>query len=522
MPECSKSHRRPPRCWSREILFPGIYLCQEVLTLQHWRGAWWSYGGASWTEDADAAIRSAVYRDLEHTWYVDDDGESVPWRPNRNRVADVADALKAVCHLSERINAPAWLDVDGPPVGKVVACQNGLLEVHTRQLFGHDPRFFTLVSVPFAYQPEATLPERWFRFLDDLWGDDEEQILALQEWFGYVLSGRTDLQKMLLMVGPKRSGKGTIGRILAALIGRDNLAAPTLGSLAMNFGLQPLIGKPLALISDARLGYGSTNVVVERLLSISGEDALTVDRKYREPWTGPLPSRVMILSNELPRFGDASGAITSHFVLLTLTASFFETENPALTNELRSELPGILNWALDGLERLSRNGKFTEPSSSRESRIAMEEIASPVAAFIRKCCHVGAALEVPVKALYVAWRDWCDANGRTRAGSSQSFGRELRAQMPTLKIVQPRTADGRDRRYCGIALRLTNNDADRVPGHASEAQSHNGTQRYPSQDPQSASSPETARDGTRASPSWPGRGSTPPVIDVTNIQRVVI
>ncbi|MDZ7735869.1 MAG: hypothetical protein U5P41_07065 [Gammaproteobacteria bacterium] len=56
------------------------------------------------------------------------------------------------------------------------------------------------------------------------------------------------------MVGPRRSGKGTILRVMTALLGRSNVAAPTLSSLAAPFGLQPLIGKTAGLISDARLG----------------------------------------------------------------------------------------------------------------------------------------------------------------------------------------------------------------------------------------------------------------------------
>ena len=77
--------------------------------------------------------------------------------------------------------------------------------------------------------------------------------------------------------------------MLEALVGHGNHAGPTFASLATNFGLSPLVGKPLAVISDARLGGANAHQVVERLLTISGEDLLTVDRKYREPWTGQLP-----------------------------------------------------------------------------------------------------------------------------------------------------------------------------------------------------------------------------------------
>lgn len=304
--------------------------------------------------------------------------------------------------------------------------------------------------MPFPYTEDAPPPTRWLRFLGDLWPEDAAAKDALGEFIGYVISGRTRLQKILLLVGPSRSGKGTIARVLTGLVGRANVTGPTLASLGQNFGLQDLIGKPLAIISDARLGGANVHQVVERLLSISGEDTLTVDRKYRDPWTGQLPTRFLVISNELPRFGDASGAVATRFVVLTLTRSFLGQENPDLTRELVGELPGILNWALDGLERLDRRGRFTEPDSSRDAVVALADLVSPVSAFVRDRCVVG-TYEVLVDDLYAAWRVWADDNGH-RAGSAQTFGRDLRAVVPGLAMVRPRVEGSRQRSYRGIGL----------------------------------------------------------------------
>ena len=73
----------------------------------------------------------------------------------------------------------------------------------------------------------------------------------------------------------------------------------------------------------------------------------------------------MILTNELPRFTDSSGALASRFVVLMLHKSFYGEENPALTEELCEELPSIFNWALDGLEKHRARGRFEQPKSSR-------------------------------------------------------------------------------------------------------------------------------------------------------------
>jgi len=79
--------------------------------------------------------------------------------------------------------------------------------------------------VSFDYDPDAPAPRRWLAFLKELWPDDTDSIAAMQD----VLSGRTDLHKIFLLIGPTRSGKGTIARVLAALVGRGNAAGPTLG-----------------------------------------------------------------------------------------------------------------------------------------------------------------------------------------------------------------------------------------------------------------------------------------------------
>ena len=103
------------------------------------------------------------------------------------------------------------------------------------------------MQVPFEYDPEATAP-RWNQFLEELWPQDRDSVRALQEWFGYVVSGRTHLHKMLFLVGPTRAGKSVAAGVLAGLVGRGNVASPSLATLGMNFGLQPLIGKSLAII----------------------------------------------------------------------------------------------------------------------------------------------------------------------------------------------------------------------------------------------------------------------------------
>jgi putative DNA primase/helicase len=419
--------------------------------LNHHRGSFYNWGGCAYSEMGEKGLRARLYEFLDRC----STAKGEPVKPRAYLVNNVLDALRAATHLEDAIEPPAWLD-QAPDLAApdIVPCQNGLLHLPSLTLMSLTPSFFGLNAITFDYQPEAPAPALWLRFLAQLWEGDSESINALQEMFGLCLTGDTRHQKAFLIVGPKRSGKGTIGHVLRTLVGTDNAGAPALASLGTNFGLAPLIGKRLAVISDARLGgRADQQVIAERLLSITGEDAIDIDRKFRDAWNGRLQVRFLVLTNELPRLADASGALASRFIILTLTRSFYGCEDLGLRDRLLTELPGILNWAIAGLARLRQRGHFVQPSSAAEAVQALEDLSSPIAAFLRDRCELTPHREVVIDHLYEAWTEWAKAQGRDRPGTAQVFGRDLRAAFPALKTVKPH---GGKRVYQGIGLRLPN------------------------------------------------------------------
>jgi putative DNA primase/helicase len=433
-----------------------LFRTDDGPSLLSWRGGWMRWDTTHWSELDLAQLRSHVYRSMGKANYehVTSNGvETKRWNPDRRKVANVIDALDARAHFSFDIDPPSWIadTVVKTDATQIISCANGLLDLPRRTLIGHTPSLFNLVSVPFDYDPEAPQPTIWLEFLDSLWSDDPDSIMLLQEFFGYLLSGRTDMHKMLALIGPMRAGKGTIARALTTLIGKGNVAGPTLSSLGTNFGLSPLLGKPVAIISDARLGSGPSHTVVERLLSITGEDMLTIDRKYREPWTGRLPTRFVMLSNELPRFTDSSGAIATRMLILQLTKSFLNREDRTIESRLLPDMPGILNWALDGLDRLIANGRFTVPGSSEAATTMMMDLASPVSAFVRERCERGPNKIVDKDSLYFSWKLWAESNGH-HAGAKITFGRSLHAAVPGLGRADIPVGDKRVHGYRGIGL----------------------------------------------------------------------
>lgn len=369
-------------------------------------------------------------------------------------MADVQEALKALANLPLDVRPPTWLiPINNIPPNELLACANGLLHVPTRTLLPATPLFYTHNAIEVHYDPDLPPPIEWKKFLVDIFGADAEAVSTLQEIFGYIMIPDTHQQKIFLIVGPKRSGKGTIARIITALLGQDNVCAPTLSSLSQNFGLAPLIGKQAAIIADARIG-GSVDqhIIAERLLSISGEDSITIDRKYLPAWTGRLNIRFLILSNFLPKITDASGALPSRFVLLTLTKSFYGMEDLGLFDRLQKELPSILNWAIEGLIRLQHRGAFVQPASAFDAVQELEDLSSPVKTFISDRCELNPTYEIECQTLFTAWKEWCQTQGRDHVGTIQTLGRDLRAAAPDVKSAQHREGEERIRVYTGIRL----------------------------------------------------------------------
>ena len=352
------------------------------------------------------------------------------------------------------MSTPTWLPEaqTRQPTNEFLPVANGLLHLPTGELHPASPLYFGFGASDVAFNANAPEPREWLKFLRSTFGDDNASIELLQDILGYALSRDASQQKIMLLVGPPRSGKGTIARILTALVGRENVVAPTMASLSQNFGLAPLINKSVATIGDARIsGRTDQAALAERLLSISGGDTQTIDRKFKEAWTGRLPIRFFILTNELPRLTDSSGAIANRFVVLVMKRSFLGAEDRELEARLRREHSGIMNWALEGYRRLRARGRFVQPECALEAIQEVEELASPIKVFIAEKCKLDG--QVPIGDLYAAWVRWCALNGHEPA-SRGLFGRNLKTTVPALKQSQTRDTDGnRLRVYMGISLK---------------------------------------------------------------------
>jgi len=463
---CDKiGHERPPILLdpkdpvasAREMKWKTLTLDDGTSTFHRHLGFSWQYDpeAGKYIQLNDEQVHSLIRKFLETAVRKEKQGKKikvVPFKPMSSNVREIADAATTVFEVSAKITLPAWIGTEEmPPAHEFLACGNGLLHLPTSQLFFKTASFFNTVATDVKYSEEAPEPVKWLAFLDQTIVDTDG-IEALQEWMGYTLTVDTRQQKILMCLGPRRSGKGTVDKVLTRLLGEGSVTGFSIKDFGETFGIQHLISKSLAVAADVRVDRWINRAsAIEKLLSISGEDEIAINRKNLGAWFGRLPTRLMILTNEAPRLSDASAALASRFLVIKFKRSFLGQEDMDLASKLMEELPGILNWAIEGYKRLQKRGRFVQPEAGKEVVQTIEALSAPITAFVEDRCEIGEGLEVSTDLLWDEWVAWSTGNN-SHPGTKINFVRSLRSAFESIEIIQRREGGKRPKIFLGLGL----------------------------------------------------------------------
>jgi putative DNA primase/helicase len=387
-----------------------------------------------------------------------DSGQSIekliPFHPKKSDIAEVEAALKNLCHVpGDTMSPPAWLP-DAPDELKaidpksVISCRNGLLDIETMTLYPQTPAFFTRTALPVEFDPAAACP-RWETFLGEVMQGRQDLIDLIQEMFGYLISTDTSLQRIFFLFGKKRSGKGTIMRLILALTGTRNVNSATIKTLGGRFGLQGMIGKSVALVTDMNVDDKQALAsAATHLNGISGEDPQTVERKGIGDWNGVLSARFVLAGNNLPNFGSHTDAMASRLLIIPFDESFEGREDRQLTDKMKAELAGILNWSLAGLHRLKERGDFVEPETSKSAKTRLLHKSNPLHGYLEEFFVYEHDASIDKHVFYRQYEMYCHKIG-AHPKALQNITDDLEALFP-IKQVRLRSGGARVRAYAGV------------------------------------------------------------------------
>lgn len=340
---------------------------------------------------------------------------------NYRKVSAVSDKIACLKSLDGR----TFTHEDENPNQNIINLQNGLLDINTYQLVGHTPDYLSTSQIPVSFDQTAVCPT-WNFFVNDIMDGDKEQVKLLQQIAGYSLTTSMALAKAFIFFGAGANGKSLFTRILSKVVGQQNVSTVNLNSINKQFGLTGIIGKKINLIDEISGNYFESNTIKAL---ISGEK-LSADVKYRPEPIEFIPTSKLIFSvNELPKINDTTPGLYRRFIIIPFNRSYITNPDVSLESKLSAELPGILNWCIEGLRSLREQGHFNETEKNHEMMGIFKSDNSPLTEFLQ--AHYEPAPEgqeylytVKVSDLYHEYKNYCMESGY-KSKSLANFSREI-------------------------------------------------------------------------------------------------
>lgn len=301
---------------------------------------------------------------------------------------------------------------------------NGLLYLDTGTLYEPSRTHLITMCLGTAVDVEADCP-RWLRFLAEVFNDDKELIEFVQRCIGYSLTGDTSEQKMFLCHGSGANGKSVFLETLSLVLG-DYAAGTPFATFdadrrtdATN-DLAALKGKRFVTViesdEDRRLAEA-------RVKAVTGQDAITCRFLYGEFFTYKPTFKLWMAMNHKPIIRGTDRGIWRRIVLIPFTQNFEGREDKNLADDLRGELPGILNWAAQGLRRWRSDGLGTARVVVQATEEYRRE-SDLVGQWFEDCAGSSPTAFTPAAEAYTSFRNWCKTYG-FREQTQTSFGRAM-------------------------------------------------------------------------------------------------
>jgi len=301
------------------------------------------------------------------------------------------------------INRTDLTEAQDPP--GYICFGNGIYDVEHEQLLPHSPEHVFLNRWQVAYDPDASCP-RWDAFLEDVLATDEDR-KKVQEFVGYTLMGWDyTYQKALFIVGPTASGKSTMIRVIQQMLGDESFASVTPQQLIYNeYAPARLYAKKANFRSDIPADSIKNTGMLKEII---GGDKIWANVKYKEPFEFEPKAKHYYAANQLPKIGESDEAFFRRVMLLPVPTTVPEEQrDPHLTDKLVEELPGILNWAMEGMRRLIEQRHFTGDMSPFHTENTWQEWGNSVGRFEQIALRSGET-HIPKSDIYAAYLQFCD------------------------------------------------------------------------------------------------------------------
>jgi P4 family phage/plasmid primase-like protien len=278
---------------------------------------------------------------------------------------------------------------------------NGMLDVRAKKLLPHDKKYYSRTQIPIEYRPGADAP-RFKQFLNEA---------------------------SLFMLGSGGNGKSVLINTISKLVGRDNISALELHQFSDKFLLGILRNKLLNISTEVQTRSAVDDNILKQVIS---GDLVQADVKFKDPITFRPIAKHIFSMNDIPVITDRTYAFKRRLIVLKFNQVFEgEAADKFLEEKLSKELPGILNWALEGLSRvLIKKDIFCSDQMEEDKKEFLRSL-NPVLCFVEEVCELGEGFSAGRNELYHAYRQWSKSSGLQTLGKNK-FYRQIRQDFPQI------------------------------------------------------------------------------------------
>jgi P4 family phage/plasmid primase-like protien len=343
-----------------------------------------------------------------------------------------------------------------------IACQNGLLDVETGEFSQFSLEEMPFYSINTTYNPEAKCP-KWDAFLMEVL--EKGDIPTLQEWSGFLLLPDYRFHKIMYEHGFGRNGKGVWERTVEDILGADSVCSVGLEEFDGNhrFAMRQLYGKLFNPCTEP-----TTNRVLQTALlkKATGQDTIDAECKGKDKRIKFRNcAKITIIANKFPRVEDSTTAFKERRLFVKFPNEFVgEKCKPNLESQWLKDpkqKSGILNWMLEGLKRLLKQGHFTTAKSQEETEIAFDRASDTIAAFLKEIAIFDKRYATSRNKAYDCYKNYCDQFGLEQE-STQKFTQRLK-ETPKVSVTTVTIKEEgakRLRGWNGIAFRKISDGGD--------------------------------------------------------------
>lgn len=364
-----------------KLIAEAILSCVEIKTL---KGAnrMYRYSNGVYIEDGKDVIKEMCAEFLKDQFTTSKFNEAVSY-------------IQATTYIDPEEVDNEWINLE-----------NGLLNPETKEFREHTPEVFSIVRIPIAYDPQADCP-LWKQKLAEK--VDEKTRKVVQEMFGYCYTPKQRFEVAFLFYGPRRTMKSTTLYVLERMIGDENVTAYQLQWLTENqFGAAYLYGKAANICPDL-----STKALNDtgRFMTITGGDKISAAQKREHPISFYPSTKLIFSCNDIPPTTNKNLAFYRRWIILDFkTQTALDKIDSSLKERLVDELPGILNWSLEGLDRLLENEKFSYWLDEEQVKDMYERGSDSIQSFIFNYIDTeDDEGSLKKRSVYSKYKEYCDA-----------------------------------------------------------------------------------------------------------------